>query len=225
MLTVLIRTTILYIFLISAVRIMGKRQIGQLQPVDLVITLMISEIVIHPIENPDLPLVNSIVGVLLLIAFEIIISVVSLKSIKFRSKLQGNSIVIIRNGVLDQKQIKRLRYNMDDVLESLRAKDVFDIGDVMFAVAETDGTISVLLKPEKRAVTVSDMNLEPEQSSMPLPVVSDGRIIKANFKDSGMNMADIRKILSKKKLGVKEVMLMTADDTGKTNIIINDKEN
>ncbi|MCL2514282.1 MAG: DUF421 domain-containing protein [Oscillospiraceae bacterium] len=219
MLAMLIRTVVLYIFLILAVRIMGKRQIGQMQPMDLVITIMISEIITNPIEDPDLPLFYSMVAVILLVAFEIVISVISMKNKFMRSKLQGNSTVIIRNGALDQKKIKNLRYNLDEVMLGLRQKDVFDLQDVLYAIVENDGSISVMLKPEKMPATVSDMKLTPENRTFPSIVITDGKVIKSNFKECGMTSNALDKILDKKKLYLKNVILMTADSAGNVNII------
>ena len=219
MLTTMIRTLILYALLIIIMRIMGKRQIGQLQPGELVITILISEIAAIPMQDNDIPMINSVIAVLLLAAFEIIISAVSMKSIKFRSLLQGNSIVIIRDGVLDQKQLKRLRYTVDDLLEALRQKDVFDISDVQYAIAETDGTLSILLKPEKRGVTVEDASLESDNTALQCVIISDGRIIESDMGDCGMNTEKLNILLAEKGLDPKKILLMSSDINGNINII------
>ena len=149
MLVTLLRTIILYILVLITIRVLGKRQVGELQPADLVLTILLSEILVIPMQDPEIPLVHTFIPVLLLIGFEIVISVISLKSLRFRTLLQGNSLIVIRNGVVDQKQLQRLRFTVDDLLEALRKKDVFDITTVQYAIVETDGTLSVLLKPEK----------------------------------------------------------------------------
>lgn len=224
MITTIIRTVILYFFLMLVMRIMGKRQIGQLQPVELVITILISEISALPMQDSDIPLVNSVVAVLMLASLEILISAVSMKSIKLRSLMQGNSLVIIRNGVLDQKQIKRLRFTVDDILEALRKKDVFDISDVQFAIAETDGTLSVLLKPEKRNVTNEDMNLPGDNTSLPCVLISDGRVIKADFADCNITEKKLFEMLKAKKIKAGQILLMTLDDNGNVNIIEKERD-
>ncbi|MCD7828374.1 MAG: DUF421 domain-containing protein [Clostridiales bacterium] len=223
MITIAVRTIILYAVLILIMRVMGKRQIGQLQPGELVITILISEIAAIPMEDTDIPLMNSVISVLLLASFEILTSALCMKSIKLRSALQGNSLVIIRNGVLDQKQIKRLRYTVDDILEALRQKNIFDIGDVQYAVAETDGAISVLLKPEKRQVTIEDMNLPESNEKLQCVLISDGRIIRSEFKDCGMNEKKLNKLFKDKKIKPEEILLLTSDSEGNTNIIKKDK--
>lgn len=223
MMITILRTAILYVLLILIMRIMGKRQIGQLQPGELVITILISEIAAIPMQDNDIPMINSVISVLLLAAFEIITSAVSMKSIKVRSLLQGNSLVVIRNGVLDQKQIKRLRYTIDDILEALRQKDVFDIADVQYAIAETDGSLSVLLKPEKRPLSIGDADIEPKKSGLQCVMISDGRIIRSEFKDCGMTEKKLNNLLKEKKINPRNVMLLTIDETGKMNMIERDK--
>lgn len=224
MLVTIIRITILYALLTIIMRIMGKRQIGQLQPGELVITMLISEVAAIPIQDNDIPMINAMVTVLLLAAFEIVISAVSMKSVRFRSFLQGNSIILIRDGVLDQKQLKRLRYTVEDLLEALREKDVFDINDVQYAVAETDGTLSVLLKPEKRGVTVEDAKLKAENTGLQCVVICDGRIIEADMKDCNMTEEKLKKILKKKGLVPEKILLMSSDANGNVNIIEKETE-
>lgn len=219
MFVTLIRTVILYLLVILTVRAMGKRQIGELQPTELVITILLSEIVAIPMQDNDLPLINTIIPVLVLVAFEILISVISLKSVKFRSLMQGNSLLIIRNGVLDQKQIKRLRYTVDDILEALRQKDIFDISKVQYAVVETNGELTVMLKPEYEAVTKKDLGIKAEDSGIPCVVIADGKIIQSDFKDCGMSMEKLEAILRKNKINAEDTLLMTIDKSGNKTVI------
>lgn len=213
------RTAILYFFLIFIMRLLGKRQIGQLQPGELVITMLISEIASIPMENNDIPIYRAVVPIAVLALLELITSFAALKFIRLRSLFQGHSIVVIRNGELDRKQLRRLRYSTDDLLESLRQKDVFDISEVQYAIVETDGSLSVLLKPENRAASVKDVNAEPDNKGLPRVLISDGRIIDAQIKKSVMTKEEIEKLLKKHKIGRKDVLLLTADDNGNINII------
>lgn len=219
MFVTLIRTVILYLLVILTVRAMGKRQIGELQPTELVITILLSEIVAIPMQDNDLPLINTIIPVLVLVAFEILISVISLKSVKFRSLMQGNSLLIIRNGVLDQKQIKRLRYTVDDILEALRQKDIFDISKVQYAVVETNGELTVMLKPEYEAVTRQDLGIKAEDSGIPCVVIADGKIIQSDFKDCGMSMEKLETVMRKNKITAEDTLLMTIDKSGNKTVI------
>lgn len=220
----LIRTSVLYIFVIAIMRLMGKRQIGELQPTELVVTLLLSEIIAIPMQDNDISLVSSIIPVLVLVGFEILISVIGLKSVKIRSLMQGNSIIIIRDGKLDLKKIKELRFTIDDILEALRQKDIFDISKVQYAVVETNGTISVMLKPEYEPVTRGDLSLESPDLGMPCAVIIDGRIIKTDFNSCNMTMEKLKKIIKKDKINVENTLLMTIDKKGNKTIIGKDSE-
>lgn len=224
MLTSFIRTVILYFFLTVVIRLMGKRQIAQLQPGELVITIMLSEIAAIPMQDNDTPLLNSVIAVLLLASFEIIMSVVSMKSIKARNILQGNPVVIIRDGVIDQKLIKDLRYTVDDILEALRQKDIFDISTVQYAIAETNGVLSVMQKPAEQTVTRKDLNIPAPDEGMPCVVVSDGRIIKTDFSLCGMNEEKLKKTIKNKKTSPENILLMTAAKSGKINIVKKERD-
>lgn len=219
MFVTLIRTVILYVFAIASVRIMGKRQIGELQPSDLVVTLLISQIISIPIQDTDIPLVNTLIPIFLLVGFEILTSVFNMKSIKFRSFMQGNPVVIINDGVLNQKLLKELRFTVDDLLESLRQKDIFDISQVQYAIVETNGQISVLLKPEHDTVTREDLNLKPEPQGYKCPVIIDGKFVSKDFRICNTDMEKLDKIIKKEKMQVKEILLMTVDSVGNHTII------
>lgn len=219
MFVTLIRTVILYIFAIVSIRVMGKRQIGELQPSDLVITLLISQIISIPIQDTDIPLVNTIIPILLLVGFEILTSVFNMKSIKFRSFMQGHPVVIINDGNLNQKMLKELRFTVDDLLESLRQKDVFDISQVQYAIVETNGQLSVLLKPEYDMVTRGDFKLESEPQGYKCPVIIDGKIISGDFKICNMTTSKVEKIARKKNIQIKDILLMTVDAAGNHTII------
>ena len=133
MLSILIRGIIIYIIVIASVRLMGKRQIGELQPAELVVTILLSDIASMPLQNSNTPLLQSIIAVFLLIALEIITSCLALKFRSFRTLLQGHSVMIVKNGKIVQKNMKQIRYSVDDVIEALRLKDVFDVSKVNFA--------------------------------------------------------------------------------------------
>ena len=223
MFVTLIRTVILYVFAIASIRIMGKRQIGELQPSDLVVTLLISQIISIPIQDTDIPLVNTIIPILLLVGFEILTSVFNMKSIKFRSFLHGHPVVIINDGNLNQELLKELRFTVDDLLESLRQKDVFDISQVQYAIVETNGQISVLLKPQYDTVTRNDLQIESEPQGYKCPVIVDGKIVNNDFKICNMNNNKVEKILKNEKLQIKDIMLMTVDAVGNHTIIRKDQ--
>lgn len=224
MFVTLIRTVILYVLAIASVRIMGKRQIGELQPSDLVITLLISQIISIPIQDTDIPLVNTIIPILLLVGFEILTSVFNMKSIKFRSFMQGNPIIVIDDGVLNQELMKKLRFTIDDLLEALRQKDIFDISQVQYAIVETNGQISVLLKPENDTVTRDDLNLPKQNNAYKCTVVIDGEIVSQDFDSCNMTTDKLKKIIGKQKIKMEDIMLMTIDKKGNYSIIGKDEK-
>lgn len=219
MVITLLRTVVLYIAVILTVRIMGKRQLGQLQPVELVITMMISQVAVFPLGDKNVPLITSLLPLAVLLVLEIFSSVINMKSLKYRTLIQGHSLVIIRNGVIDQKIIKKLRLPVDDILEALRKKDIFDISTVAFALLETDGTITALLKNEFIPVLKKDSDIIPEADSLPCAVISDGKIIESELTECGMSEKDVTAELNSRRLDLKDVLLMTSDGNGKVYIV------
>ncbi len=219
MTVILIRTIILYVLVIFVVRLMGKRQIGQLQPTELVVTILLSEVASMPLEDKDVPLLNSVLAVLLLASLEVISSFVALKSGKYRRIVEGNAVFIIKDGKLDVKAIKKLRYSLDDLIEALRQKDVFDIRDVQYAVVETNGALSVLLKADKIPIDLNSLGMKADEKGIASVVISDGRLIYSNFSLCKTNENEIQKILDEEKLSLREVFLMTLDEKGNKFII------
>ena len=217
--TILIRTFILYVIVIFVVRLMDKRQIGQLQPTELVVTILLSEIAAIPLENSSVPLINSVAAVVLLACLEVISSGIALKSGKYRRVVEGNAVFIIKEGKLDIKALKKLRYSIDDIMEGLRQKDVFDISDVEYAVVETNGNLSVLLKADKIPLTPESIDKKGEEKGIPAVVIADGKYIYSNFSLCKTSREKIDKILRKEKTVVNEVMLMTLDKMGNRFII------
>jgi len=220
MIITIIRVVILYLFVSVSIRIMGKRNIGELQPTELVITLLLSEFAAIPIEDNSVPLLNSVIPVMILISLEILNSVISMKSTKFRNLSDGNALLIIKDGKLDQKQLKKLRFTVDDVLSALRQKDVFDITEVAFAVIETNGTLSVLLKPQFQNATKKDVNVKTKKDGFTCPVIIDGVVIKKNLDYCDISSETIEKILEKKKVHKKEIFLMNIDKDKNAEIIL-----
>ena len=224
MLITLFRTLILYILIIFTMRVLGKRQIGELQPAELVITILLSEIIVIPMQDTEIPLINTLIPVFVLSGFEMLVSFIGMKSIKFRSVMQGNPVIVIRDGKLNAKKLKELRFTTDDLAEALRKKDIFDISEVQYAIVETDGTLSVLLKKENQPATKSELKINTPKSSLPCIVISDGRIIKTDFAECNTDSDKIKAILKDKHLNEEDVMLMTLDKDGNINILKKDKE-
>lgn len=211
MLVVFFRAIFLYALVTISLRLMGKRQLGELQPSELVITILISNIASLPIEDADIPMALGIIPVLVLVAFEIIISNVSLQSPKFRSLISGKPVIVIHDGKLDQKQLRKLRFSIDDLMESLRQQGVFNLQDVQYAIVETTGKVSVLQKFSAQTVTPEMLQLKGKEQSPPVVAVSDGQVIPAAIKPYGLNEEWILTALSKKKQKLSDVFLMTVD--------------
>lgn len=223
MLITLIRVTILYVFIIICMRLMGKRQLGELQPTELVITILLSEIASIPIQDNGVPLVNSVFAVLLLVSLEIINSAICLKSTRVRTVIEGNPMIVIRNGVVEQKTLKQLRFSVTDLVEQLRQKDVFDINDVKFAIVETNGQLSVMLKDEKQPVTPEVLDSKAKNKSFQAMVINDGRILKKAFRDCNMDEKKLRNILKNNKVKLGEILFMLADTEGNYTIVRKEK--
>ena len=219
MLISFIRAVILLVTVIISLRLMGKRQIGELQPTELVVTILLSEIAVVPMQDNDIPMLNSMIAVCVLVGIEILLGAVSVKSDRFRSILQGNSVLLIKDGVPDQKNMKKLRYNLDDVLEALRQKDVFDMADVQYAFAETNGSLSVLLKPEKRPLSAGSAGKTPEDTGVAEALVMDGRIIGRRLKESAVTAEQLRHIIEQTGLKQEDIFLLTVNKKGQTHLI------
>lgn len=217
LITTIVRTFILYFFVILAVRLMGKRQIGDLQPSELVITLLISEIAAIPLQDTSQPILNGITSIFVLVILEILVSILTLKSQRVRQLLSGKSVVVIKNGVIDQCAMKSVRMTVLDLIELLRIKDVFDISTVAFAVLEVNGELSVLLKSGEQTVTVNDLEIKKSAEFLSLPVISDGVVMTDSLKSLNITRKDLKNQL--KGIEIKDVFLMMLDRRGNKNII------
>ncbi|MBQ9980958.1 MAG: DUF421 domain-containing protein [Oscillospiraceae bacterium] len=214
-----IRTFILYIVVIFSVRFMGKRQIGQMQPTELVITILISNIATISLENTDAPLTTGIVPILFLISVEVIMSIITLRYQTFRNLVSGTPQIIIKNGTLDQKKLKALRMSIDDVLEALREINIFDISEVQFAIVETNGKISAYQKAPYRNVTQNDINGIMHNCDPPYIIINDGKLLPKGQYAAGITVKKLEKILKENKTKTQDIFLMTSDRFGNYNII------
>ncbi|MBE3553937.1 MAG: DUF421 domain-containing protein [Thermicanus sp.] len=179
------RTLILYFFIMFSMRIMGKREIGKLSVFDLVVSIIIAEIAAFTIDDPKLEFYKGVFPILLLVGIQILISYLSLKSKSFRDIVEGKSTILIEKGRINDREMARHRYNMDDLLVQLREKNISNLADVEFAFLEPSGKLSVIKKPEKMPVTLSDLGLPPKEDGMPLPVIVDGEVLDENLEKLG----------------------------------------
>lgn len=217
-----VRTVLLYVIIIITVRIMGKRQISELQTSELVVTLLMSDIASIPMQDTDQSMLSGIIPILILVVCEIIISVLMLKNSKIRRAICGKPVVIINDGKVDQTAMTELRMSIEELFEELRQKDVFDIQDVAFAIIETNGKMSVLKKSSSDTVTAGQLGVQSKDNGMQAVVISDGEVAQSSLKFCGLSEEWLNKILKIEKLSVSDIFIMTADKTKKYNIIKKD---
>ncbi len=210
-----IRTIILYTAVITALRLMGKRQIGELQPSELVITIMLGDLATIPMQDPGLPLSNGIIPIFTLVLIELTFSTLSLKSKRIRTFLSGKPSIVIRNGQIDREEMRKMRFNIDDLMEELHYKDIMNVGDVEMAVIDANGVLSVLQKSEKRNLTPEDLHIKPQQEKWPFTIITDGRLISDNLQKSGLTEQELKKMLKKQKVhNYGQVLLATYTNEG-----------
>ena len=178
MLNITARVLLIYILLLTAMRIMGKREIGQLSNLDFVVSIVVAELATLPITDQKMPLAHSILPMMIITVLQIAVSMACLKSNRFRRFLYGRPNVLIAGGRLQMAEMRQARYNIDDLLSQLRQRDVFDVSNVEYAVLETSGDLTVILKPVCCAVTRGDLNINSQDvfSGMPLTLIDDGEI-------------------------------------------------
>lgn len=217
-----IRTIILYFLIIFAVRTTGKRQIGQLSPAELVITILMSELAVIPMEDLQKPLVAGIIPILTLVIFEFTISLITLKSFRIRNFLNGRPIVIIENSELNQDNMKKIKMSIDELCEQLRTQGIFDLRMVEYAVMEKNGTLSVLQKEKFQPLSESQKDpAEQKLDTVPTLLVSDGVLLDEGLKKAGINRKEFQKLLEKKKItSYKDIFYMTYLGAGEYDIIM-----
>ncbi len=219
MIIVLIRSLILYIVVIFGVRLMGKRQLGELQPSELVITILISNIATLPLEDPDIPLIMGVLPILSLVCYEVVMSWVTLRSLKMRRIVSGRPKIIIRNGQFEQATMRDLRLSIDDVMTALRGNQVFDPGEVQFAIVETTGTISIYLKSDYQPLSRGDIQLKKKSANPTVAVIQDGCIMNKSLTMIGKSKEWLDQKLAEYRLSANQVFLMMGDEDGITTVI------
>lgn len=216
MLIVFIRTLILYTVVVIVMRIMGKRQVGQLQPFELVVAIMLSELAAVPMQDTAIPLVNGIIPILTLLIAQMGLSFISMKSIKARGIICGTPRVLIGDGKIIEDNLCKEMYTMNDLLEQLRTANIPNIADVEFAILETNGQISIIQKSQKRPATPEDLNIKTEYEGLPLDLIIDGRVLNKNLNRANVDEKWLKKQLSSKNIkNVKDVFFASLDTSGK----------
>ncbi len=219
MLILPVRAGILYLLVVLIVRIMGKHQIGQLQPYELVITILISELAAVPMQDTDIPLINGIIPILTLLFIQVTLSFISMKSETARRIICGGPSILIENGKIIQKELTRLRFNINDLLEQLRLKNLPNIGDVEYAILETSGKLSVIPKSQKRPVNPEDLQIDTAYEGLPVALIVDGVVDNKNLTAAKLDQKWLLNELHK--FGIqscRQVLLATLDTSGRLYI-------
>nr|WP_302650315.1 DUF421 domain-containing protein [uncultured Agathobaculum sp.] len=212
----LLRTLLLYCAVIAAVRLMGKRQIGELDPSELVVTILVSDLAAVPMQDLGIPMVSGLVPIATLIVLEILLSFLALKSRPFRRLLNGQPAIIIRSGQLDIQKLRQMRLTTDEVVETLRKQNVASVADVKYGVIEPDGTLTVIPRQAKQPVTADMLGLTPNDAGLPLVVISDGKLVERSLRLLHLDPRDILNRLDNQSIALSDVFLMTLDDCGNT---------
>lgn len=211
-----IRTLILYVTVVIAMRLMGKKQIGQLQPSEFVIAFMFSELASIPMQDTSIPLLYGIIPIFALMSIEIVVSVISLKSKRARSFLEGDAVIIIKHSILQIDVMRRMRYNLNDVMEELRRSGISDIREVEYAILETNGTLSIVQRARNRPLCAQDINISIPEEPFYFAVISDGKYEDEGIKNAGLTREDILKKLKRKGIeSEKKVFYAAADEQGR----------
>lgn len=214
MLITFFRSILIYIFVLIVMRLMGKREIGQLQPFELAIAIMIADLASIPMTDPGIPISNGIISILGLLVMHLIISIINMKSIKAREIICGKPTILIYRGKIDEKALKRERFTINELEERLRGNNVVNLGDVEYAILETSGQVTVIQKPEKRNTIPEDFNIVPEYEGIPYDLVIDGKIMDDNLKALGKNREWLKKQVEKFKMKPEEALVVTYDGKG-----------
>ncbi len=219
MFVTIIRTLMLYAAITLAVRIMGKRQLSDMQPSELVVTLIIADIAAIPMEDNSISVVSGMIPMMVLVACEIIVSILMMKSTTFRKLACGNPVMLIKDGKLLQDKMRSLRMTTEDLCVQLRQSGVFSLEDVQYCIAETNGRLSVLQKPSKRNPSAEDMNITIEDNGIEVVVINDGKFLDASIELAQSTKDELNKILQKNNATVEKVFIMTFDRDKNYNII------
>ena len=216
MMTAFARTIILYFLIMVGLRLMGKRQIGELEPSELVLTMMISDLATVPMQDFGIPLLAGVIPILTLLSISMLLSQISLRHLWFRAIVCGTPSVLIRNGELQQDAMRRNRYTLDELLEELRGQGISNLSEVKYAVLENSGQLSVLPWAAQQPPTASQLGLEVEDDvTLPVVLINDGRVLASNLALCGKDTAWLNKTLRKEKLSSpREVFLLTLDEQG-----------
>ena len=211
MLTIFIRAVVLYLILIGVIRLLGKRQLGQLEPSEVAVTMLIADLAAYPMQDENIPFFNGLVPILAVLGMELLLSVIAMRSVRIRKLLCGKPVILIENGKFLQDNMRKNRVTLDELVSQLREKDILNPADVQYAILETGGNLSVFPYPQQRPATAMEANVETQPQSLPVTIISDGKILDENLKKAGKDSRWLQKVLAKENATPQETFLLTVD--------------
>ena len=217
-----LRTIILYLVLIIVIRLMGKRQIGQMEPSEFVVTMLVANLAAIPMQDGGIPLFSGFIPIVTVLGLELVLSFLSLRSIWVRKLLCGKPVILIENGNILQGNLRKTRVTLDELTGHLREKDVLDLRSVQYAILETNGNLSVFPYPKDRPASAKDAGITPRKQAMPLTIISDGVLLPENLKIAKKDIAWVQKILKQHEADIRSTWLLTVD--GSDHVLFYRKE-
>ena len=214
-----IRTVMLYLILIAVVRFMGKRQIGQLEPSEFVVTMLVADLAAIPMQDGAISLLSGLVPILTVLAMELILSGLSMRSIRLRKLLCGKPVILIENGKINQRNLRRTQVTLDELSGHLREKDVLDIQTVQYAILETDGNLSVFPYPAELPARAKDAGVKAGKQYLPVTIVSDGHLLENNLRVAKKDGAWLHRVLQERSATLEGTYLLTVDEKGQVYYI------
>ena len=214
-----LRTVLMYLVLLIVIRLMGKRQIGQMEPSEFVVTMLIANLASIPLENLELPLKAGLIPILTVLGAELLLSLLTLKSVVLRKLLCGKPVILVENGRPLRQNLRRNRVTLDELMGHLRQKDVMDITQVQYAILETNGSLSVFLYSDHEPASAREAGIRTEPRKLPTTLILDGFLFREDLRRMGKDESWLQKALSDRKLRKKDVLLMTLDDDGTITVL------
>ena len=217
-----LRTVFLYLLLVLVVRFLGKRQLGEMEPTEFVVTMMAANLSTAPIEDPGSPLIYGLIAILTIFGMELTLSTLTMGSVTARRLFCGKPVILIENGKLIQENLKRTRVTMDELRGQLREKDILDLTTVQYAILETNGGLSVFPFSKDRPATAQESGICPKQNFLPLTILEDGKLLHENLEKAGKDSVWLRGVLKDRGVSQEQVLLLTVD--GADHILFLKKE-
>ncbi len=205
------RTVLIYLVLIAGMRLLGKRQLGQLEPSEFVVTMLIANLASIPMQDGGIPLLSGVIPILTVLGAELVLSALSLRSLRLRKLLCGKPVILIENGNILQDSLRKTRVTLDELTGKLREKDILDPRTVQYAILETGGNLSVFPYPKERPASARDAGIQASRQFLPLTIVSDGKLLYENLKKSKKDERWLRRVLSEKETRLEDTWLLTVD--------------